>query len=119
MATKILDGRACGKAIKATVATAIKKRQQMGLAQPGLDVILVGDNPASAAYVHHKQSACKEVGIRSRIHHLPTDVSHTRLEQLITTCNSDNSVHGILLQLPLPEQLTPDNLLECINPRKD
>lgn len=115
MIATILDGSALCEIIKHQLA---EKIQAKGIT-PGLDVILVGNHPASQAYVGHKHRACLEVGIRSRIHKLPENCSQTDVEKIITQCNNDNSVHGILLQLPLPAHLSVDDLLEKISPKKD
>lgn len=115
MTANILDGSALCEEIKKQLAGKIKNS---GL-KPGLDVILVGNNPASQSYVNHKNRACTEVGIRSRIHKLPENCSQTDVEKIISECNNDSSVHGILLQLPLPAHLSVDDLLEKISPKKD
>lgn len=119
MSAKILDGRTCSQNVKDRIAQAIQQRQQQSLPIPGLSVILVGDNPASAIYVSHKERACREVGIRSQVHRLPHDVSQHELADLIDQCNNDPDVHGILLQLPLPEHIAAADLLERIHPDKD
>ena len=119
MAAKILDGRTCSKKVKEKVAAAIQQRQEKGFPPPGLSVILVGNDPASATYVHHKETACKETGIHSTVHRLPANISQEALVKLIDECNEDPSIHGILLQLPLPEHIETANLLERISPQKD
>ncbi len=115
MTANILDGSALCAKIKQKLAEKIKTA---GIT-PGLDVILVGNSPASQSYVGHKNRACIEVGIRSRIHKLAENCSQEDIEQIINECNNDKSVHGILLQLPLPAHLSVDNLLEKISPQKD
>lgn len=119
MTAQILDGRKIAAHVRADVTSQIKARLDKGLATPGLDVILVGDNPASAAYVGHKERACQEVGIRSRIHRLPQSSSEQDIAELIARLNGDTAVHGILLQLPLPEHIDSQQLLEKIDPLKD
>jgi methylenetetrahydrofolate dehydrogenase (NADP+)/methenyltetrahydrofolate cyclohydrolase len=119
MSAKILDGKQCGKAIKQAVSIAVVERQENGLSKPGLAVILVGNDPASQSYVAHKQKACRAVGIYSELHQLPEDVSEEHLVRTITNLNTDEAIHGILLQLPLPAHLNADNLLEHIHPSKD
>jgi len=119
MAGKILDGRVCSQKVKDKIATVIQRRKEKNLPIPGLNVILVGDNPASATYVSHKERACEEVGIRSQIHRLPNNVGQQEIARLIDECNNDPNVHGILLQLPLPEHIEAANLLERIHPDKD
>lgn len=115
MTAKILDGSALCAKIKHELAAKIKASKMT----PGLDVILVGNNPASEAYVGHKNRACAELGIRSRIHKLTESCSQADIEKIINQCNSDTSVHGILLQLPLPAHLSVEDLLEKISPEKD
>jgi methylenetetrahydrofolate dehydrogenase (NADP+) / methenyltetrahydrofolate cyclohydrolase len=119
MTATLIDGRKAAKKVKAQVAAAVIKRQQRGLAQPGLAVILVGDNPASATYVKHKQKACEEVGIDSSCYRLPITASQNDIEKIIDECNANSKIHGILLQLPLPDTIDPNQLLERIHPDKD
>ena len=119
MTANIIDGRQIASQIKQTIQQKIIKRSNQGLPQPGLDVILVGNNPASATYVRHKQRACDEVGILSRRHDLPETTSQAELESLIETLNQRKETHGILLQLPLPQTLETNPLLSRINHYKD
>ncbi len=119
MLGKILDGRACSQNVKDKVAKAIQQRRQQGLSIPGLAVILVGDDPASATYVSHKERACQEVGIHSKVYRLSNEASQQMLEDLIDECNNDPNTHGILLQLPLPKPIESATLLERIRPDKD
>lgn len=119
MLGKILDGRACSQNVKDKVAKAIQQRRQQGLSIPGLAVILVGNDPASATYVSHKERACQEVGIRSKVYRLPNEAPQQMLEDLIDECNNDPNTHGILLQLPLPKPIESATLLERIRPDKD
>jgi methylenetetrahydrofolate dehydrogenase (NADP+)/methenyltetrahydrofolate cyclohydrolase len=119
MSAQIIDGIAVAAAIKSQVSTDIKARIDEGLAAPGLDVILVGENPASATYVKHKQNACKAVGIISNCHRLPATATQDDIAELINQCNLDPKVNGILLQLPLPDHINSDELLELIHPDKD
>lgn len=88
-------------------------------APPTLAVVLVGDNPASISYVTAKERDCEEVGIRSLDHRLPAQTSQQQLLDLVQTLNSDRSVHGILVQLPLPEHIDPDAVVAAIDPDKD
>lgn len=119
MTAKIIDGKAVAANIKKQVTTEINSMSALGKAPPGLDVILVGDNPASATYVHHKQAACKAVGIRSNCHRLPASATQQDIADLIEQCNADPMINGILLQLPLPNHIDGDSLLELIHPDKD
>lgn len=119
MTATILDGRAIAEKIKANVAEKIQLRKKKNLPAPGLAVILVGHNHASETYVGHKKRACEQVGIISTVYRLHENTEQKALEKLIDTLNHDKNVHGILLQLPLPQQLNSDELLEKINYKKD
>ncbi|HLB56204.1 MAG TPA: bifunctional methylenetetrahydrofolate dehydrogenase/methenyltetrahydrofolate cyclohydrolase FolD [Coxiellaceae bacterium] len=119
MTATILDGRAIAEKIKASVAEKIQLRKKKNLPAPGLAVILVGNNHASETYVGHKKRACEQVGIISTVYRLPENTDQKALEKLIDNLNNDEKVHGILLQLPLPQQLNADELLEKINYKKD
>lgn len=116
---QIIDGKARAKELRKN----LKKRvhafaEQTGYA-PGLGVILVGEDPASAVYVRNKERACEKTGIRSFHHQLAKDVSQQQVEECIDKLNADPEVHAILLQLPLPAQLDAQPLLERILPEKD
>src|SRR3989338_6275209 len=115
MVAKILDGRTTAEKIKLRIKEKILAHKLL----PGLAVILVGSNLASQSYIKQKQNACKAVGIISHLHHLPENTDQQTLEKLILNLNNDSTVHGILLQLPLPLHLQTDELLEKINPKKD
>lgn len=119
MTAQLINGKAIAAALRQQIALDVKKGIQQGLRAPGLAVILVGDDPASMIYVSNKQQACKEVGIKSYYHHLPTTASKDQLISLINDLNQNNLIDGILLQLPLPQHLNQDDLIECINPHKD
>lgn len=119
MTARILNGKKIAETIQLDIAQKVNNRKQQGLLAPGLAVILVGDNPASATYITHKQKACEAAGIHSVLLHLPANASKTDIANTIDTLNIDTSVHGILLQLPLPNFANPDDLLERIDPKKD
>ncbi len=119
MTATLIDGKATAAQIKEDLKHTIQDRKAKSLPIPGLDVILVGDDPASAVYVRTKQKACETVGIKSRMHHLPADINQQHLENLIDKCNSDKDCNGILLQLPLPSHLNTNDLLERIAINKD
>lgn len=119
MTAKLIDGRALAAKLRAEIAAKIIEFSAKGQRQPGLAVILVGDDHASHLYVRNKRLACQEVGIKSIYHHLPTAISEKTLIDLIHNLNHDPSIDGILLQLPLPLHIDSDNVLECIDPRKD
>jgi methylenetetrahydrofolate dehydrogenase (NADP+)/methenyltetrahydrofolate cyclohydrolase len=119
MSAQIIDGKATAESIRKTVAERVQQRLDKGLRAPGLAVILVGEDPASEVYVKHKRKDCKEVGIISQAFDLPASASQGELLSLIDDLNNDNSVDGILVQLPLPAQLKSDEILERISPDKD
>src|ERR1700680_303601 len=111
MSAKILDGKSLADLVKQNVARQVAERLRQNLPAPGLAVILVGNNPASLSYVGHKQKACQEVGILSHCHRLPENCTQQQIIDLIEQCNQDPTVHGILLQLPLPAHINPAPLL--------
>ncbi len=119
MSCQILLGRPVADAILETVRSKIQHFASTGEGVPGLSVILVGDNPASKAYVGRKQTMCESLGMRSFEHILPADSSQGALESLIESLNANPEVDGILLQLPLPKHLDSDHLLALISPDKD
>jgi methylenetetrahydrofolate dehydrogenase (NADP+)/methenyltetrahydrofolate cyclohydrolase len=117
--TQLLDGKALATRIQTDLSQAIEAIVTSGHRPPGLAVIMVGDNPASAAYVRNKERACQRVGIASYGSHLPSDVSQQEVLSLIQQLNADPQVDGILLQLPVPQHLDADSLLHAIDPDKD
>ncbi len=116
---KILDGKQVSLALQKSITEQIKKRVAAGFDAPGLAVILVGNDEASAVYVNHKIKACERTGIVSQSHHLPRQTSAVALYNLIDELNHDPKVHGILVQLPLPEHIDETEVTNRINPRKD
>jgi methylenetetrahydrofolate dehydrogenase (NADP+)/methenyltetrahydrofolate cyclohydrolase len=111
-----------GTALAASIREQIAKRTQEVVAQghkPGLAVVLVGQDPASQVYVRNKVSACEKAGFKSEMHTLPADTSQTELLTLIQRLNEDNSIHGILVQLPLPAHLDTHLVIESISADKD
>ncbi len=115
MPARVIDGKAVATRIREQV-----REEVAGMATPpGLATILVGDDPASAVYVRMKREDCAEVGIESFHHEPPADVAQDDLAALIESLNADDRVHGILLQLPLPEHLDQDPLIASIDPIKD
>ncbi|MBP0019513.1 MAG: bifunctional methylenetetrahydrofolate dehydrogenase/methenyltetrahydrofolate cyclohydrolase FolD [Cyanobacteria bacterium SBLK] len=117
--TIILDGKALAKKIKAELKTHIEELQPKIGRPPGLAVLMVGDNPASAAYVRNKERSCKKIGMASFGKHFPAQTSQKELTQVIQQLNEDERVDGILVQLPLPEHLDSVALLHTIHPDKD
>lgn len=118
MTAKIIDGKEVADQVKKKVAAAVKRLKENGV-EPCLATVLVGDNPASSTYVGMKQKACAEVGIRTIDHHPPQDYATQQLVELITILNEDKKVHGILVQLPLPNQITEFVVTGMIDVKKD
>ena len=119
MAAQLIDGRQLAGTVKAEVRSGIQALMACGGRRPGLAVIKVGEDAASAVYVRNKRRACEEVGIRSLAYDLPGDTAESRLLALIDALNHDPAVDGILVQLPLPEQISRTAVIERINPAKD
>ncbi|HEX2548691.1 MAG TPA: bifunctional methylenetetrahydrofolate dehydrogenase/methenyltetrahydrofolate cyclohydrolase FolD [Gammaproteobacteria bacterium] len=119
MTAKLIDGKAFAAQMKKEIAIEIATRREEGHPEPGLAVILVGEDPASHIYVRNKRQACQDVGIQSFYHPLPNDTEEKQITDLIQQLNNDPKVHGILLQLPLPTHIDSDALLELIHPDKD
>jgi methylenetetrahydrofolate dehydrogenase (NADP+) / methenyltetrahydrofolate cyclohydrolase len=115
----LLDGKLLAEQIQADLAEQIQTSQATVGRPPGLAVLMVGDNPASAAYVRGKEKACARAGIASFGQHLPASISQAELEQMIDDLNQDERVDGILVQLPLPAHLNDVALLNRILPDKD
>lgn len=115
---KILDGRAVARLLRSEAARGVEALAKEGV-DPKLAVVLVGDDPASHTYVKFKVRACSEVGIQSDKTVLPADISADKLYSFLAELNSDDSIHGILLQLPLPEHLDAIDAIEHVSPGKD
>jgi methylenetetrahydrofolate dehydrogenase (NADP+)/methenyltetrahydrofolate cyclohydrolase len=116
---QILDGKALARKLQADLAQQVQAWQAKGGRAPGLAVLMVGDNPASAAYVRNKEKACEKVGIASYGQHFPASLSQAELEATIDALNQDDRVDGILVQLPLPSHLNDVAVLNRIDPAKD
>ena len=119
MTAQLIDGKKISQERLQLVSAAVAKRLESGLRAPCLAVVLVGDNPASAVYVRNKKSACQKCGIRSLSYELPSSTSQEDLLKLIDELNGNAEVDGILVQLPLPEGLDSQAVLERIHPDKD
>jgi methylenetetrahydrofolate dehydrogenase (NADP+)/methenyltetrahydrofolate cyclohydrolase len=116
---RVLDGKGLAETIRAEVRAGVDAfRARTGRA-PGLDVVLVGDDPASVVYTRTKEKASNEVGIRGKLHHLPASTSEADLGRLLVELNSDPQVDGILVQLPLPAHLDTERALDRIDADKD
>jgi methylenetetrahydrofolate dehydrogenase (NADP+)/methenyltetrahydrofolate cyclohydrolase len=118
MTAKIIDGIAIAREVRIGIAARAAILKSHGVL-PALTVIVVGDDPASAVYVRNKVRACREVGIKSEVVRLPADVSEESLLSGIRALNDSPSVHGILVQLPLPPHISPRRVLETISIAKD
>jgi len=118
MAARILDGKALAAAVRASVKETVARLAARGV-RPGLAVILASDNPASAVYVRNKARACEETGVRSEVHRYGADVTERALLDRIAALNADPGVHGILVQLPLPDRTNARRVLEAVAPAKD
>jgi methylenetetrahydrofolate dehydrogenase (NADP+)/methenyltetrahydrofolate cyclohydrolase len=116
---QILDGRLVSKELQSDIAEKIKKRVEAGFKPPGLAVVLVGNDEASQVYVNNKIKACERTGIQSTAHFLPRQTSAKALYALIDELNEDPAVHGILVQLPLPEHIDETEVTNRIDPDKD
>ncbi|MGA9377362.1 MAG: bifunctional methylenetetrahydrofolate dehydrogenase/methenyltetrahydrofolate cyclohydrolase FolD [Phormidium sp.] len=119
MEAKILDGKALAQKIQTELKQQVDELTPKMGRPPGLAVLMVGDNPASAAYVRNKERACEKVGIASFGKHFPTETTQEELTQVIAELNKDDRVDGILVQLPLPDRLDSVPLLHQIDPDKD
>jgi methylenetetrahydrofolate dehydrogenase (NADP+)/methenyltetrahydrofolate cyclohydrolase len=118
MNARLIDGNALARTVRDEVAQRVRRLAQRGI-RTGLAVILVGDNPASAVYVRNKVKDCEEVGIASTLDRLPADTTEAALLARIAQLNVDPSVHGILVQLPVPAHIDEHRVIEAISPAKD
>ena len=114
----ILDGKKLSTKIRENVKLEVQKLQKNNVT-PGLAVVLVGSDPASAAYVNMKSKACKEAGIYSIAHEMPETISQENILEIIEMMNQNTNIDGILVQLPLPKHIDTTEILEAITPNKD
>jgi methylenetetrahydrofolate dehydrogenase (NADP+)/methenyltetrahydrofolate cyclohydrolase len=119
MSARILDGKRIAAELLDVIAVRVQARLASGKPAPGLAVVLVGADPASAVYVRNKRRACRHVGFRTFDHDLPAGTSQATLSALIDQLNADPAVHGILVQLPLPAHIDAGALIDRIDARKD
>ena len=119
MSAQILDGKAIAADVREQVRQQVEQRTAGGERPPGLAVILVGNNPASEVYVRNKQSACEKVGFHSELIRLQASTTQEELLALIDELNARDEIDGILVQLPLPEQIDEETVTERISPTKD
>ncbi len=116
---KILDGQALAKEVRGEVAAGVVEMGENHQVTPGLAAVLVGDGTASAVYIRNKRRACDEVGMFSETFALPASTSQDELLELVDRLNQDSRFHGILVQLPLPDQIDQYAVIEALDPRKD
>ncbi len=119
MTAEIIDGKAVARRVTEAVAARVQDMHDYDRVEPGLAVVLVGDDPASQVYVRMKKRKAEELGIRSLEHNLPVSVTEDELLTLIEGLNDDRTVHGILVQLPLPAGIDQRRVLEAVRPDKD
>ncbi len=119
MAAQIIDGKKLAQQIKAELREEVERLKRERGITPGLAVILVGDDPASRTYVRNKERACRDIGIFSQVHRLPAETSQEQLLELIEELNHTDHIHGVLVQLPLPEHIDERTVIQAIKPEKD
>ncbi|PUB72864.1 MAG: bifunctional methylenetetrahydrofolate dehydrogenase/methenyltetrahydrofolate cyclohydrolase FolD [gamma proteobacterium symbiont of Ctena orbiculata] len=119
MSAQILDGKAIAADLREQIRQRVEERVAGGMRRPGLAVVLVGENPASQVYVRNKRKSCDEVGFHSVSHDLPASTGEDQLLALIDRLNEDEAIDGILVQLPLPEHIDEEAVIERILPTKD
>jgi len=119
MSAQIIDGKAIAAEVRQEIKQRVEQRLSEGKRAPGLAVVQVGDDPASQVYVAHKRKDCEEVGFNSIAYDLPAETSQEKLLALIDELNADTNVDGILVQLPVPEHIDEESVIERIHPDKD
>ena len=119
MAARVIDGKAVAASVRARVAEEVRAFEAEHGRVPALATVLVGDDPASHVYVGGKHKACEEAGIRSVHHGLAAETSENKLLELVAELGLDREVDGILVQLPVPDQIDPDRVVAAIDPAKD
>jgi methylenetetrahydrofolate dehydrogenase (NADP+)/methenyltetrahydrofolate cyclohydrolase len=115
----LIDGKGTAKQIHEELKTSVQKLIDEGKKVPGLVTILVGEDPASKIYVNSKGKACREIGMLSKIEEIPAKITEKELLSLVESYNNNSDYHGILVQLPLPEHINEDKIIEAISPEKD
>jgi len=119
MTAQIIDGKLVAERVRAGVAERARAYEGRTGKRPGLEVVLVGDDPASHVYVNSKEKMSAQVGMRGLVHRLPADTSQAALLDAVRRLNADPEVHGILVQFPLPKGLSQDEVVHAIDPKKD
>jgi methylenetetrahydrofolate dehydrogenase (NADP+)/methenyltetrahydrofolate cyclohydrolase len=118
VAAEVIDGKRIAEEIREEVRRDVEELKTRGV-EPGLAVVLVGDNPASTVYVRMKAKACEEAGIYSRVIKMPEETAQAELERVVDELNADPAIHGMLVQLPLPPQIEERAIINRIAPEKD
>jgi len=119
MSAQIIDGKALAAKVRQEIKQRVEQRLSAGKRAPGLAVVQVGDDPASQVYVAHKRKDCEEVGFNSIAYDLPAETTQEKLLAIIDELNADANVDGILVQLPVPEHINDEAVIERIHPDKD
>jgi methylenetetrahydrofolate dehydrogenase (NADP+) / methenyltetrahydrofolate cyclohydrolase len=119
MSARVIDGKAVSAAVRERVAGEVTAFEKEAGRVPALATVIVGEDPASQVYIRNKHRACEEVGMRSVHHALPAETTENQLLELVAELGLDDGVDGILVQLPVPEQIDPDVVVAAIDPRKD
>jgi len=119
MTAQLIDGKTIAAQLRQSVKKGVDERIKQGKNVPGLAVVLVGNDPASEVYVRNKHKGCEDAGINSIAHNLEASTSQEELLNLIDRLNTNPDVHGILVQMPLPEHIDPETVIERISPLKD
>jgi methylenetetrahydrofolate dehydrogenase (NADP+)/methenyltetrahydrofolate cyclohydrolase len=119
MSATVLDGKKLAQSVRAEVASAVAEFVKVHGRPPGLEVVLVGEDPASQVYTRNKEKAAAEVGIRGKLHTLPATTTESELLAMLDRLNNDDTVDGILVQLPLPKQIDEQKVLDAIRADKD
>jgi methylenetetrahydrofolate dehydrogenase (NADP+)/methenyltetrahydrofolate cyclohydrolase len=119
MSAQIIDGKAIAAKVRGEIKQRVEQRLAAGKRAPGLAVVQVGDDPASKVYVAHKRKDCEEVGFHSIAYDLPADTGQEKLLAIIDELNADDNVDGILVQLPVPDHIDEEAVIERIHPDKD
>lgn len=119
MPAQRLDGKAVAATMRLEIASRVAERTLAGKRAPGLAAVLVGEDPASQQYVKNKHKACQDAGLATAVHRLPATTSQAELLSLVAQLNADPSVHGILVQLPLPKHIEEAAVIRAVSPAKD
>ncbi|HID07859.1 MAG TPA: bifunctional methylenetetrahydrofolate dehydrogenase/methenyltetrahydrofolate cyclohydrolase, partial [Armatimonadetes bacterium] len=119
MPARVLDGKAIAEQIKAEIQCELDELREKHNITPGLAVVLVGENPASQVYVRNKEKKCNELGIRSVVQRLPESATQEEVITAVEDLNNDDSIHGMIVQLPLPDHIDPEVVISHIRPDKD